>query len=158
MGKRHEPEEIIAQGKAGQELDKGTVIRGAMSEDIDDADMDMLLLKRFSRQGQSVAHAVRDRMIWREFRQSQRSTPIASARGQALKDAQLNLKVTKEFRNQVLALAAAEGIPNVALVERAIALYATRTEPIGAAHARGNRHPVRGAENYSRFPLRLPER
>ena len=94
-----------------------------MSEDIDDADMDMLLLKRFSRQGQSVAHTVRDRMI----RENQPIPVVDTHRvryGPSPKDAQLNLKVTKEFRNQVLALAAAEGIPNVALVERAIALYA----------------------------------
>jgi hypothetical protein len=93
-----------------------------MSDELDDADVDMMLLKRFTEQKQTVAHTVRDRMI----RENQ---PIAAVdtrrvRFGSPKIAQLNLKVSQEFRAQVLALAAAEGIANVVLVERAIALYA----------------------------------
>ena len=93
-----------------------------MSEEIDDGDVDMMLLKRFSQQKLTVAHTVRDRLI----RENQ-PIPVVDARRARYgspKTAQLNLKVSQEFRAQVLALAAAEGIPNVALVERAIALYA----------------------------------
>jgi hypothetical protein len=94
-----------------------------MSEDIDDADMDMMLLKRFSQERRSVAHTVRDRMI----RENQ-PIPVVDARrvryGDGPRTAQLNLKVSQEFRDRVLALAAAEGIPNVVLVQRAIDLYA----------------------------------
>jgi hypothetical protein len=94
-----------------------------MSEEIDDGDVDMMLLKRFSQQKQTVAHTVRDRMI----RENQ-PIPVVDARrvryGDGPRTAQLNLKVSQEFRDRVLALAAAEGIPNVVLVQRAIDLYA----------------------------------